>query len=341
MYQSPSIQCIGINAVVPDKEIHIENELNQYSWNENQLKKIQKNIGIKTRRIVNSETTTLDLMEFAAKNLIDGLNFNKDDVDGLIVVTQTPDYNQPNNSSILQHRLNLKKNLYNIDIVHGCSGFLYGYVQANYLINTFGMKSVLLLCGDTISKLVNKTDQSVAPLFGDASSCALFTKGSSKNKSYFSFGCDGSGFENLIVKDGGFRNMPNESRSRFLQMNGNKVMVFSITEEPRDILKLIQYSKVEKSEIDFFLLHQANEYILKNISKRIDVPLSKVPHKSFSLYGNTSSASVPLAICHDLNKVLINMNAKVLMSGFGVGLSWSSCITNLNLNYCPKPIVYK
>ena len=92
MYQSPSIQCIGINTVVPNKEIHIKDELDQYSWNEGQLKKIQKNIGIKTRRIVSSNVTTIDLMVLAAKNLIDGMNFNKDDIDGLIVVTQTPDY---------------------------------------------------------------------------------------------------------------------------------------------------------------------------------------------------------------------------------------------------------
>ena len=92
---------------------------------------------------------------------------------------------------------------------------------------------------------------------------APFTKGSSKNKSYFSFGCDGSGFENLIVKDGGFRNMPNESKSRYLQMNGNKVMIFSITEEPRDILKLIQYSKVEKSEIDFSLIAPSQRIYFK------------------------------------------------------------------------------
>ena len=126
-----------------------------------------------------------------------------------------------------------------------------------------------------------------------------------------------------------------------LYMNGNKVMLFSITEEPKDVLNLLKYSKLDVEDIDYFVMHQANKYILKNIAKRIKIPMDKFLHNSFSSFGNTSSTSIPLAISNDLNTSIENKEIKFLLSGFGVGLSWISIINTSTIKYCPKPAVLK
>tara|TARA_B100000780_G_C21043795_1_gene418949 strand:- start:45 stop:1064 length:1020 start_codon:yes stop_codon:yes gene_type:complete len=337
MYSAKSINISSIVTVVPDNRIIIDDERNLYSWTDDQLKKIKLNIGINERRVTSNNQTTFDLMQHAADKMFFGLSIDPSEVDAIICVTQTPDYLQPGNSFLIHSSFSFRKDILTLDINSGCSGFVNGLSQASALINNYKMKKVLLLCGDTISKLVNRNDQGVAPLFGDAASCILIEP-SDEGLDFFSFGTDGSGHESLIVKDRGFRHLSSE-KPPILSMNGNKVMLFSITEEPKDVLKLLDYSQLEIEDIDYFVMHQANKYILNNIAKRIKIPMNKFLHDSFSLYGNTSSASIPLAISNDLNTSIENKETKFLLSGFGVGLSWISIVNTSILRHCPEPII--
>jgi len=339
MYKAKSINISSLISVVPDNKIIIDDERKLYSWTDDQLKKIKLNIGIQERRITKKDETTFNLMHHAADKIFNQTNLSPEAIDAIICVTQTPDYLQPGNSFLIHNSFNFRKDILTLDINSGCSGFVNGLSQASALINNFQMKKILLLCGDTISKLVDKNDQSVAPLFGDAASCMLIEP-SDKSIDFFSFGTDGSGYESLIVKDKGFKNL-NSMKPPSLYMNGNKVMLFSITEEPKDVLNLLKYSKLDVEDIDYFVMHQANKYILKNIAKRIKIPMDKFLHNSFSSFGNTSSTSIPLAISNDLNTSIENKEIKFLLSGFGVGLSWISIINTSTIKYCPKPEILK
>ena len=339
MYKAKSINISSLISVIPDTKIIIDEERKLYSWTDDQLKKIKQNIGIQERRVTKKGITSFNLMHHSAKKLFNQTNLNPEEVDAIICVTQTPDYLQPGNSFLIHNSFSFRKNILTLDINSGCSGFVNGLSQASALINNYQMKKIILLCGDTISKLVDKNDQSVAPLFGDAASCMLIEP-SNKGEDFFSFGTDGSGYESLIVKDGGFKNL-NSIQPPSLHMNGNKVMLFSITEEPKDVLSLLEYSRLSIDDIDYFVMHQANKYILNNIAKRIKIPANKFLNSSFSNYGNTSSVSIPLAISNDLNTSIENKEIKFLLSGFGVGLSWTSIINSSIIKNCPEPIILK
>ncbi len=335
-----NVRIKAINTVVPPEKINVFDELDNYEWTEKQLERIVAQIGIHYRHIVKDETT-LDLMRFAAKDVLQNTNTSPENIDAIICVTQTPDYIQPANACILQGQLGLKKNCLAFDINLGCSGFVYGLSVAASLINSLQLNNVLLLCGDTISKLVDKNDQKVAPLFGDAASACLIEP-HDKSNMYFSLNTDGRGYKNLIVEDGGFKKPVALESSDLpkLTMDGNEIMIFSITEEPKEIKSIMEQKGLTEKDIDYLILHQANRYIISNIAKRVAFPLDKVPHDTISRYGNTSSASIPTAINDKYNKSLENQEKRVILSGFGVGLSWASCYTVLCLDYCPEILIY-
>lgn len=331
-----NINIRGINTVVPRKVVDIENELDKFNWSEQQFKKIVKQIGIKRRHVVTSETT-LDLMEYAAKEILNAFSLTSEQVDIIICVTQTPDFFQPNNACILHGRLGGKSNCISFDINLGCSGYVYGLSVISSMMSSLGLQRGLLLCGDTISKCVDPNDQKVAPLFGDAASATLLEQKSDKEL-YFSLNSNGSGAEYLMVDGGAFKNQDSKP---VLKMDGNEIMIFSIKDEPKELKKVMQELSLNESDIDHLILHQANSYIIANIAKRVKFPLGKVPHTTISRYGNTSSASIPTAINDCLNNSLVNKKKKVLFSGFGVGLSWGTCYTELELEYCPNVLIYE
>jgi len=343
------VKIAGIVTCVPPLEKCIDEELALFGGNLKQLERLKKTIGLSKRRVVDDQTTAADLCEQAALHLIAESGLPLKQVDAVICVTQTPDYSQPCNAAVLHGRLGLSKNCAALDVNLGCSGYVYGLWLAHTMIASGGCKRVLLLAGDTISRLVNAKDRSVAPLFGDGGSATLIERSPGAPVAFFSLQTDGSGYDKLIVPAGGAR-CPRSAETALavedeagnfrslenLFMEGAEIFNFSITEEPRAVKELLEYAEVETDAVDYFVFHQANRYILGNIAKRLKLDLAKVPMQTVERYGNQSSASIPCAICGELATAISDRaSTQALLSGFGVGLSWASALVELSdLSIC-------
>jgi 3-oxoacyl-[acyl-carrier-protein] synthase-3 len=343
----------GVVTVVPSTVCCIDDEVDLYGGNEKQIARIKRAVGLDKRHVTDETTTTLDLCVDAAEKLILGLSLDREDIDGVIFVTQTPDHVQPSNAAIAHGKLELSTNAASFDISLGCSGYVYGLWMANMMIASQTCKKVLLLAGDTLSKCVNKRDRSTAPLFGDAGTATLIEASEQQNLSYFSLHTNGAGSQHILQPAGGFREPSSletaveevdeegNYRSRNdLAMNGGEVFNFSIKTEPTAIKEILEYAEQDIETIDYVIFHQANKYIITNIAKRLKLSMDKVPCGTVSKYGNQSSASIPCTINDALNEEVSVQSKRVILSGFGVGLSWASAIVGLDNIYCPPVSIY-
>lgn len=330
----------GIVTCVPSQEKRIDDELELFGGNASQIVRLKKTIGLDRRRVVDAQTTAADLCETAARRLFEASEMRPELVDAVICVTQTPDYLQPCNAAVLHGRLGLPTTTAALDVNLGCSGYVYGLWLASMMVNGGGCESVLLLAGDTISRLVHPRDRAVAPLFGDGGSATLVRRNASAGNAWFSLETDGSGFGKLIVPAGGARAPFSEASKiaetdangnvrtpEHLFMDGAEIFNFSILQEPKAVRELVAYAGLELDAIDHFVFHQANRYILSNIAKRLKLDPAKVPMQTVERFGNQSSASIPSALCGELGHALTGADTRrLLLSGFGVGLSWGSVI---------------
>ena len=348
-----NVKISGIVTVVPQISLSIDDEIDLYGGNQKQIDRIKKAIGLDKRRVTDADTTSVDLCEAAAHKLFEGLGLDKEDVDGLIFVTQTPDHFQPSNAAIIHGRLGLKNACASFDINLGCSGYVYGLWMAHMMVASGTCNKVLLLAGDTISKYVNPRDRSTAPLFGDAGSATVVEQTVLEAKSYFSLHTDGSGSDFIKVPAGGFRCPSTEKtaveyedsegnwRSQDdIYMNGGEVFNFAIKTEPVAINEILEYSQKSIDDVDYIVFHQANKYIITNIAKRLKLPLEKAPCETVSKYGNQSSASIPSTINDALSDEVSTSQKNIILSGFGVGLSWASASITLDSIYCPPVKIY-
>lgn len=338
----------GIVTAVPSLVKSIDDEVALYGGNVEQIARIKKTIGLHERRVVEGNVTAGDLCEVAARRLLSGCQVGAEAIDAVIMVTQTPDYFQPATACVLHGRLGLKTDCAAFDVNLGCSGYVYALWLGGMMIEAGGCERVLVLAGDTISRCVNPSDRALAPLFGDAGSATLLERGDELAESWFSLHTDGKGFENLIVPAGAFRNPSTEETRREvadkdgnvrseeqLRMDGAEVFNFSIKVEPPAIREILEFSGKSVEEVDYLVFHQANKYIISNIARRLKVPLEKTPCGTVEKYGNQSSASIPGTICDSLGERLLEERLNLVLSGFGVGLSWASCLLTLGeLDVC-------
>lgn len=349
--QFHSAKIAGIVTVVPSTIKCIDDEVALYGGNEKQIARIKKAVGLDKRHVVEGGTTALDLCVAASEKLIKALSVDRSIIDAVIFVTQTPDHFQPSNAAILHGKLGLDTNVAAFDVSLGCSGYVYGLWLAHMMVEVGGCKNILLLSGDTLSQCVNERDRSTAPLFGDAGSATLVQQSDSKSHSYFSLHTDGRGSQHIIQPAGGFRtpfsndtqqeSVDEEGNCRSLNdlfMNGGEVFNFAIKTEPQAITDILEFSGKSMDDIDYLFFHQANQYIISNIVRRIKAPKDKAPSDIVSLYGNQSSASIPCAISHTLGGKMVSVN-DVVFSGFGVGLSWASAVLSLNNAYVSEVVV--
>ena len=317
----------SISIALPNNELSLDNEIDKfYNGDIKKLNRIKKNTGL-NKRYISKNLTSLDLCAKASCNLIRNLKFDTNKIDALIFITQTPNYLQPNNANILHGKLNLNKDCACFDVNLGCSGYVYGMWLAFMMIEC-GLNYVLLCAGDTLSKCVSKLDSNTAPLFGDAGSATLIKSTKLDSNSYFILHSDGSGYENIIFQNSGFKK--DEKYKNYLYMDGAEVFNFSLKVGPQSIEEILSYSNKDINDIDYIFFHQANAFIIQNIVKKLNIDSNKAPCKSISKYGNTSSSSIPLAICDFYKENKIEKNLNVILSGFGVGLSWGSAFINLN-----------
>ncbi len=275
------------------------------------VKKIYSATGIKKRYVSDEKEDIISLSIKSAKKIFK--NFSRKKIDFLIVVTQTSEYKLPSASCILQNQLKLRNDIKAFDINMGCSGFIYGLNIASNLIKNNEGKNGLIICTDVYTKFIKKKNRSCRPIFSDASSSILISADKKNYIGPFQFGTDGKGAFDLSLKDG------NEN----IYMNGSKVALFSIKRVPESINKLLYKIKKNKNTIDKFIFHQASKYVLDKIYKNMKLDKSKI-FQNYKDYGNTVSASIPIALKLASKKKYLKNKDQVILTGFGVGLSWGS-----------------
>ncbi|MBF4470290.1 3-oxoacyl-ACP synthase III family protein [Flavobacterium sp. HJJ] len=325
----------GLAVAVPKtRKVNLENLF----FSKEDIGKFTTTTGVSEFRIADKSTTSSDLGFEAAQKLILEMDIDKKDIDVLIFVSQTPDYlNIPNTAPQLQNKLGLSKNCIAFDLSLGCSGFIYGLSTLASFMQNPAFKKGLLICGDTISKIVNPEDKSTALLFGDAASAVVLKRKENDSEMQFNLGCDGSGYKAIIVNDGGSRNPFNANSLHVvdhgdgikrnqceLVLDGMDVFGFGINQAPKTFRELCDFAKISNKEIDFAIFHQANKMMNEMIRKKLKLEKEKVPY-SLDKFGNTSSASIPVTMVTELKNQLRNGKNKLLLCGFGVGLSWGSC----------------
>jgi 3-oxoacyl-[acyl-carrier-protein] synthase-3 len=301
--------------------------------------KILSKTGIARRHIAAPTETAGDLAFHAVQKLFGKGKCHPADIDFLILCTQAPDYILPTTACLLQHRLGLPTGIGALDINLGCSGFVYGLSLAKGLIETGLASNVLLVTADTYSKYIHPLDKSVRTLFGDGAAATCISAcapGHTGSIGPFVFGTDGSGAGNLMVEAGGFRTPASattgqahaddsgNTRSRQdLYMNGAEVMTFSLREVPKAVDALFAKMDVVREDIDFFVLHQANKFMLEALRKKLKIAPEKVPVYIEDV-GNTVSSTIPLVLCDLLDRGQIRPGSRHVLVGFGVGYSWAA-----------------
>ncbi|MCC5790274.1 MAG: ketoacyl-ACP synthase III [Opitutales bacterium] len=314
-----------------------EDETELFAGAPEQLQRVRDFVGIQTRWLASRGVTTLDLGESAVRRLLAEGVLDLEKIQAVIFVTQTPDHFQPCNANLLHGRLGLAKEVLVFDVNQGCSGWIYGLYLASSLLAGGGCGQVLLLAGDTVSQCIHPRDRTLRPLFSDACAAALVERDSGGRPWCFDLGSDGKGAGAICIPAGAHRQAAggeaaeekmdaegNVRTAENLFMDGMEVFNFTLREEPRAIKGLWEWAGIDPEEIEAFVFHQANLFILQNLAKRLKIPMEKVPHQTLRDFGNQSSASIPAVWCYELGKTLEQRGVKMVSSGFGVGLSWAS-----------------
>lgn len=292
-----------------------------------------KTTGVMERR-VSYELTTSDLCYAAAEKLISDLGWEKSEIDGIIFVSQTPDYILPATSCILQDRLGLSKECYTADISLGCSGWVYGLNIGASLVSSGGLMKALVMCGDAKARSRNDIRRR-NPLFGCAGTVTALEYQDNAPAIQFHFGTDGSGFDAIITPEGGSRNPVTKASFDYYdfegsqmyplqaRMKGMDVFSFGITTAPKSVKKLGEHFGFNYLDADFFVFHQANMKMNDMIAKKLKLPKEKVPSSMYH-FGNTNGGSIPMTIVAELKGKVEDKPTSFICCGFGVGLSWGT-----------------
>lgn len=335
----------ALSACVPVTVVH--NKDLGYLIPEEEIEKTINNIGIEERRIADDDVMASDLCYKAARQLMADNDIAPESIDVLLFMSQTPDYRIPATSCLLQNRLGLSQETMCLDISLGCSGYLFALSTAFAYASMPGVNRVLLLDGETFSKIVNRRDKVDWPLYGDAGTATLVEKGDF-GESTFMLNTDGSG-EDVLKIHAGMRNpvtadscVEREREDGNIRtdlevfMDGMDVFNFAISKVPRSIKALLKETDKTIDDVDYLIFHQANRFMMDFFVKKLKMDPARVPY-CIHKYGNTSSASVPLTIASELCGRLDGDN-EVLLSAFGAGLSWGSALIQMR-NCKVSPVI--
>jgi len=335
LFEISDIRVAGISACVPGKVLYNRD----YGWiKESERELLIKTIGVEKRHVALAGQTTSDLCYQAATELLQKLNWDPSDINLLIFVSQSRDYVIPSTSTILQDRLKLPKTSMALDINLGCSGYVYGLSVITSMIKAAGISKSLLLVGDLSNVTSSYRDKSTYPLFGDAGTATALEYKPGAPPMKFNLQTDGSGYDAIIIRDGGVRNLASKEsfvvkkygegiyRNRLqIELNGIEVFNFSLREVVPNIKTTLKHFSHELDDFDYLVFHQANKLINETLRKMLKVDPAKVPY-SLKEYGNTSCASIPLTLVSQLKEALEAKSQKLLLSAFGIGLSWGTVL---------------
>lgn len=346
-FEIPGIRISAISCAVPRNTVH-NSECTGLPQRELDL--FIRTTGIRQRRVASDKIATSDLCLASARALLDGEKAHPDDIGIIIFVTQSADYYLPATSVILQSRLGLRTSIPAFDINLGCSGYPYGLSVIAGLMNSMNIEKGLLFCGDISSFTASPLDRTTHPVFGDAGSATLLERDSNADTMQFCLMSDGSRHKAIIIPDGGIRNRltPDSlvmktvhdgiQRSRIhLELNGIDVFNFGTDQVSATISEFFQHFSSNPDQYDYFIMHQANLLLNETIRKKAGFEISKTPY-SLDEFGNTSSASIPLTMTTRLGKEIASTSNRLLLAGFGVGLSWGIASVPTDRPFCPPLI---
>ncbi len=341
-----NVRIVGISAAVPKQVEEVRSLTNLFTPDE--AEKFIASTGAE-RRHISKVLLNSDLCTAAAEKMIADLGWEKSSIDGIVVVTQSPDFMRPSNAPLVQARLGLSKDCAAQSISFGCSGWVYGLQAATGMV-AMGAKRVLLCCGEG-NQAYCPEDKSTYPLFGSAGTCTALEFDESAPLIEFHLGSDGNGWRAIHAPDGGFRNPPTAAstvieefeggirRTRLnAALNGMDVFAFGISQPPRSIKALCTNVGLDIGTIDYLLLHQANLFLNAKVAKKVGVPEEKCPH-NIENYGNTSSGTIPLLMATTLRDEVANRPLKMIGCAFGVGLSWGSVLFETQQPYVSELVL--
>ncbi len=343
-----------ILSVLPNKEVLFEDEMENYNFTIAKSLKLKAAMGYNKRRIAEDGTTSSDLCIHGLEYLFNKDLLNKEEIDALILVTQTPDYIMPPTSNIIQGHFSLKQDMVCMDINQGCAGYVIGLMQSFMLLEQEAINKVVLLNADVLSPKVSKKDRNSNPLIGDAASVTVLEKTINHTEIVFSIKMNGEGAFALQIPAGGAK-LPNNDQTAIseedahgnfrskdhLVMKGDEVFNFVQSEVPPLILELLSQTHHDKEDIDYYMFHQPNKFMLQKLADKIGIARDKMPSNIVEEFGNSSGVTIPLNITHNLSNILPEKKLKLCLSGFGVGLTWGATIIDLDKDTYLNTINYK
>lgn len=300
------------------------------------IDKISSKVGIVSRHLASEDETAGDLAVKAAESLFSKYGIERESVDFVLLCTQSPDYFLPTTACIIQDRLRIPQSAGALDFNLGCSGFVYGLALAKGLIAGAMAHNVLLLTAETYSKYLHPSDKGNRSIFGDGAAACLVSETGFAQIGEFVLGTDGSGYDKLIVRDGGARHREkngkvvqdesgSEMRDDFLYMNGGDIFNFTLKVIPELEKQVLQKNGLEEKDIDYFVFHQANKLMLETVRKVCNIAPERF-YLNMEQLGNTVSSTIPIALKDCMDNGTVSSGMTVMIAGFGVGLSWGGTV---------------
>ena len=338
----------GILSIVPDKELFFDDEMDNYEFSKETSLKLKETMGYNKHRMVGDGTCVSDLAIYGLKYLFDNNLLDKDDIDALILVTETPDYIIPPTCNVIQGALGLKEDMICLDINQGCAGFEIGLIQSFMLLEQDEINKVVLVNAELLGRKVSKRDRNSYPLLGDAAAITIIEKSQEENTIYANVKMDGKGAFAIQIPAGGLK-LPCSSETSTpkrddygnwrseenLVMKGDEVFMFVMKKVPALINDILEKSSTNKDDVDYYMFHQPNRFMLNKLASKLKIPKEKMPSNIVENFGNSSSVTVPLNITYNIGERLTQNGMKLCLSGFGVGLVWSSIMMDFEpLQFC-------
>lgn len=333
----------GILTVLPKKVVTFEEEMGNYNFTPAKSMKLKLAMGYKEHRLAEAGQCSSDFCIRGLQYLFENGFLKKDEIDALLFVSQSPDYFIPPTSNIIQGHFGLKHDMICMDINQGCSGFELGLIQAFMMLDQPSINKVVLLNADVLSCKVSDRDRNSKPLTGDAASICIIEKCQSDKPIYANIKMDGTGAMAISIPAGGFRKPCSEETARMeeddsgnfrsldnLVMKGDEVFNFVQKEVPPMIEHLMDQANTKLEDVDSFMFHQPNKFMLQKLADKLGVPREKMPSNIVENFGNASGVTVPTNISYNLGESIVNGSKKVCLAGFGVGLTWASLLIELD-----------
>lgn len=338
----------GILTVLPSREVLFEEEMSNYNFSTAKSMKLKLAMGYNKHRIVDEGVCSSDLCCHGLEYLFQHNKLKKEEIDALILVSQSPDYFMPPTSNVIQGKMGLKHDMICIDINQGCAGFVLGLIEAFMLLDQPSIRKVVLLNADVLSRKVSKRDRNSNPLIGDGASITIVERSEKETSIWGFLKMDGSRADALMIPAGGFRHpstsqtaeMKEDINGNFrsldnLVMKGDEVFNFVQMEVPPMIEHLLQIADMGKDEVDYYMFHQPNRFMLHKLADKLGIPHEKMPSNVVENFGNASGVTIPTNITFNIGRELNTKHMLFCLAGFGVGLTWTGLLMKIgNLDFC-------